>query len=71
MADFKHKTVGTQLTQAEFEDTVLHEIDGLTAGGVLVISNPPSGYYKVVNLYCEKVGASYKLVVVHEDTPQP
>ena len=69
--DFKHRSVGTQLTQAEFEELDLHELDGVQFGNIVVKSEPPSGYYKVVNLYVEKVGAVYKLVVQHEDTPEP
>lgn len=69
--DFKHKTVGTQLTQAEFEALDLHELDGVQFGTIVLKSKPPSGYYKVVNLYVEKVGANYKLKVEYEDTPEP
>ena len=69
--DFKHKSVGTQLTQAEFEDLELHELDGVQFGNIVVKSEPPSGYYKVVNIYCEKVGSIYKLVVDHETDPEP
>lgn len=69
--DFKHKSVGTQLTQAEFEGVDLHELDGVQFGTIVLKSKPPSGYYKVVNLYVEKVGANYKLKVEYEDTPEP
>lgn len=69
--DFKHKTVGTQLEQAEFKDVELHVLDGVKFGDIIIKSEPPSGYYKVVNLYVEKVGANYKLKVEYEDTPEP
>jgi hypothetical protein len=69
--DFKHKTVGTELTQTEFEAVDLHELDGVKFGDIILKSEPPSGYYKVVNLYVEKVGESYKLKVEYEDTPIP
>ena len=69
--DFKHKSVGGELTQAEFEGLDLHELDGVLFGNIVIVSKPPSGYYKVVNLYCEKVGATYQLVVEHEDVPEP
>jgi hypothetical protein len=54
-------------------DEDLHELvlDESIDNGMLVVSNPPSGFYKVTNIYCTKVGDTYELVVNHENIPQP
>ena len=69
--DFKHKSVGTQLTQEEFEGVELHELDGVQFGTIVLKSVPPSGKYKIFNMYMEKVGSIYKLYIEHSDVPEP
>ena len=62
----KHKSVGTELTQVEFEATDLHElVEG--EGETIIVSNPPSGKYKVVNLFVDP--SSGRLTVQYDDTP--
>ena len=68
MAKIKHIDVGEQLDSTEWVSEDTHEVIG---GGEIVPSNPPSGYYKVTNIYVRKIGASYKLVVQHENIPEP
>lgn len=72
MAEFKHgKDTADELNKTKFEWVDLHTVDGTNFSDVVLISKPPSGYYKVVNIYVEKVGVNYKLKVEHEDTPEP
>ena len=66
MSNIKHISVGEELNSVEWASEDTHELVG---GGEIVPTDPPSGYYKVTNLYCVKVGNAYKLVVEHEDTP--
>lgn len=65
MGKVKHQSVGTNLTSEEFEDESLHVVENI------VMSDPPSEKYRVTNLYCIKIGSVYKLVVEHEDVPEP
>lgn len=65
--EFKHQTVGTKLTQSEWESAGLHQIDGNPALDVIVVSNPPSGKCKILNMYYDPdIG---KAVFQYEDTP--
>jgi hypothetical protein len=70
--EFKHgKDTGVQLDKIEFEEsTDMHMVDGINFGDVVVISNPPSGYYKIFNIYMAKVGAIYQLYIDHSDIPE-
>ena len=74
MAKIKHRDVGAGVeTAEEWMDEDLHELvlDESIDNGMLVVSNPPSGFYKVTNIYCTKVGDTYELIVNHENIPQP
>jgi hypothetical protein len=66
MAKIKHIDTGTQCEKTEFEDENLHEVleDG---DGVLLISSPPTGYYKVTNIYYDY--ENDEQVVIRQDTP--
>lgn len=70
MAGVKHKSIGHKLYRDYFEGLDLHEIDGKPMGDVILISNPPAGFYKVVNIYCNKADGKYKLVIEHTDEPE-
>ena len=50
-----------RLTREEVQ-TLIEESDKLSTA-------PPTGCYKVVNLYVKKENGEYKLIVEHEDTP--
>jgi len=52
---FKHVTAGAELTQAEWEATGMHEIDGSPAGDVIVVTVPPSEKKKITNMYWDPV----------------
>ncbi len=70
----KHKTVGEQIDdEAEWMAGDLHQLadNDDNEGETIVISNPPSGYYRVLNLYAHKVGSTYKLRYQVDDTVIP
>lgn len=63
MADeFKHKTVGTKLTQPEFEDILLHVFDAQTAGDILYASS-------VTQLRRLAIGSTDKVLTVVAGVP--
>ena len=70
MAIIKHIIVGEQLDSGEWVSEDTHEVVAGTEG-ILLISNPPSGCYKIYNVYAEKFGAVYKFVFEHSDIPEP
>lgn len=69
MAKIIHENVGVGLeTLAEWMSTDTHK---LTEGGVLIVSEPPSGFHKIYNIYANKVGAKYHLVISVNTEPEP
>lgn len=60
--EFKHVTVGTELSQAEFEDTTLHRFDSQVAGDILYASSP-------TQLSRLPIGAEGKLLKVVSGLP--
>ncbi len=68
MAKITHTNVGEGIETLEewmHEDT--HALD---EDGELIVSNPPSTYYKVYGIYMKKIGNKYCPVFVHSDTPE-
>lgn len=60
-------TTSAQATSAATE--ALGQVLGnIAVGGGTPISTPPTGYFKVTNLYVNSEG---KLVVAYDDTPTP
>ena len=43
------------------------EIEGET----IIVSNPPSGKYRILNIYMRKLGESYHPVYIIDDVPIP
>ena len=71
MAKIIHTNVGVGIeTLEEWMDEDIHELteDG---DGNIVPSFPPSGFYKITNMYMYKVGAKFMLRIFHKDTPEP
>ena len=73
MAKIKHVAIDTIAATPQerhlstvLQHETLHEVVG---GGEIIPTSPPSGRYRVTNLYCVKEGELYKLVVEHEDIP--
>lgn len=60
----KHKYVGEELDSIEWESETLHE---LPSDSILLTSKPPSGKYKVTNLYVDP--SNGRLTVEYDDTP--
>ena len=68
MAKVIHTNVGEGLeTLAEWMGEGIHTLD---EDGELIVSNPPSGYYKVYGIYLRKVGEKFFPVFVYSDTPE-
>jgi len=65
--ELRHKSVGIDLTQVEWEAGDSHEIDGSPAGEVVVTSVPPSGGCKILNVYFDP--EVEKMIVEYEDIP--
>lgn len=64
-----HANVGTGIETLEewmHEDT--HE---LAEGGILIVSEPPTGFHKVYGIYAKKTGENYHFVMVVETEPEP
>ncbi len=65
----RHGDVGQGLESvAEWQGDDLHEVIG---GGDIIISNPPSTFHKIYNLYAKKVGATYHLMMEVESVSEP
>ena len=64
----KHKDVGDDLYKSEYLAEEAHEIPDET---ILIVSEPPSGYYKIYNIYAQKIGAKYHIVTEQENVPEP
>ncbi len=68
MAKIIHTNVGVGVeTLEEWMGEGIHELD---EDGELIVSNPPSTYYKCYGLYMKKIGSKYYPVFVHSDTPE-
>ena len=68
MVKVVHTNVGTGIeTLQEFMGEDMHE---LSEEGELLVSDPPSGYYKVYGIYMKKIGDRFYPVFVHNDTPE-
>jgi len=59
MTILKHKTVGPDLDRTEWEGDDTHEIDGVAAGEVIVVTVPPTGMKKVLNLYYDPATGNF------------
>lgn len=68
MAKIIHTNVGTGIEN--LEEWMGEEIHALDEDGELIVSNPPSTYYKVYGVYMKKIGNSFHPVFVHSDTPE-
>jgi len=71
---FKHRQVRESLqgrieSSRHWEAMDMHEIDGRPAGDVILVSLPPSGKCRILNIYWDPV--SEKAVFEYEDTPIP
>jgi len=68
MAKIVHTNVGTGIeTLDEWMGQDIHE---LAEGGKIVISEPPSGFHKIYNIYAKKTGDIYHLMMVVETEPE-
>lgn len=67
MAKIKHIDVGEELDSVEWVSPDTHEV---VEGGKLIVSEPPSTFHKIYNLYAKKVGSTYQLVMVLESEPE-
>ena len=68
----KHKdaapTVGEEVDSVEWASEEIHE---LPTDSILVVSKPPSTYYKVYGIYMRKTGNKYQPVFIVESEPVP
>ena len=69
MAKIKHKSTGIECDSGEFHGVELHEVS--EGDGGLLISNPPSGFHRVYNIYLQKTGGKYHPIFIVEDIPEP
>lgn len=69
MAKITHANVGTGIET--LEEWMGENIHALDEGGDIVVSNPPSGYHKIYNIYARKIGAKYHLTIDVENEPEP
>lgn len=68
MAKIIHTNPGVGIeTAEEWMGEDMHELD---EDGELIVTNPPSGYYKVYGIYMTKIEEKYFPVFVHSDTPE-
>jgi hypothetical protein len=66
----KHISVGTEIKDdAEWTKEDLHTLE--VEEGAVIVSNPPSGGYKIFNMWLEKVGSKYKIMFDIENIPIP
>lgn len=66
---FKHGSVGGELSQDEWESPAAHMIGDSVAGDVILVSQPPSGMCRVVNVYWNP--QNHKAVFEFNDVPEP
>ena len=64
----KHKDIGEELSQEEYVWAEAHELPG---DSILLVSEPPSGKYKIYNIYMQKIGAKYHPIFEIENIPEP
>ena len=64
----KHKDVAEKIYK---EDYLWEELHELPSDSVVVVSEPPSGYYKIYNIYAQKIGTKYHIVTEQENVPEP
>ena len=68
MAKITHTNVGTGIEHlAEWMGDDIHALD---EAGELIVTNPPSGFYKCYGVYMTKIGNKFHPVFVHSDTPE-
>lgn len=68
MAKVIHTNVGTGIEH--LEEWMGEGIHSLDEDGEIVVTAPPSGYYKCYGVYMTKVGNKFYPVFVHDDTPE-
>lgn len=64
----KHKDIGETLYKEEYHWDEAHELPG---DSVLLVSEPPSGFHKIYNIYAKKVGTKYHWIMEVETISQP
>jgi len=64
----KHKDIGDKLYQEEYHWDEAHE---LPSSSILLVSEPPSGFHKIYNIYANKVGSKYHWIMEVETIPEP
>lgn len=67
MTIFRHQSVGSELTRLEWESDSIHVIGDDSAGDVLVVSQPPPGKCKIVNVFWDP--DTKRAVFEYEDVP--
>jgi len=66
------RTIATDEPGLRLEDSGIPHTAGIKeALRERVTSRPPSGSYRVYNIYLNKVGENYLIVMDHEDVPEP
>ena len=68
MGVIRHTDVGLGVTKVEYHDEDAHELPEDT---ILIVSEPPSTYHKIYNLYAIKTGDKYHLQMDVEEIPEP
>jgi len=63
-----HKDAGINVDSVEWTEDALHE---LASDTIILVSDPPSGFHRIVSLYMKKVGVKYQFVAVVETDPVP
>lgn len=61
-------TGGRLMTKEQIEELLISDWDSPKRKSVVLISKPPTGCYKVLNIYVDQNG---KLQATWEDTPAP
>jgi len=64
----KHKDIGETLYKEEYHWDEAHE---LPDSSILLVSEPPSGKYKIYNIYLQKIGSKYHPIFEYESIPEP
>ncbi len=64
----KHKDIGGTLYKEEYHWDEAHELSTET---ILLVSEPPPGYYKIYNIFAQKIGSKYHIVTEQENVPEP
>jgi len=68
MAKVHHVSTGIGIKTDEEWVAEVHQIE--ENDGILLVSNPPSGFHKIYNLYAVKTGNVYHLQMDVEDIPK-